>query len=175
MATRFLEQVAPACLREGAALAGGDWSHVDVLGRGSSSHAGTVLRYALASHTPFTVSAALPSPGREAVTSDIARRVLLLALSPAWARSAAEDVSKDVVVVPGTLPAAGNATALPHGESAAAPPPAVPATAAVCPLAACSPAVLQIAHSTFEIPWENDCTLPLRLLQMAAAAAARCS
>ena len=101
--------------------------------------------------------------------------LLLAALSSAWARSAAEDVSKDVVVVPGTLPAAGNATALPHSESAAAPPPAVPATAAVCPLAACSPAVLQIAHSTFEIPWENDCTLPLRLLQMAAAAAARCS
>ncbi len=81
VAARFLQQVAPACLREGAALAEGGWSHVDVLGRGSSSHAGTVLRYALASHTPFTVSAALPSTGREAVATDIARRVLLLAIS----------------------------------------------------------------------------------------------
>ncbi len=87
VAARFLQQVAPACLREGAALAAGAWTHVDVLGRGSSSHAGTVLRYALASHTPFTVSAALPSTGRDAdvsvgsVASTIAQRVLLVAIS----------------------------------------------------------------------------------------------
>jgi hypothetical protein len=105
--------------------------------------------------------------------------LLLAALSSAWARSAAEDVSKDVVVVPGTLPAAGNATALPHSESAAAPPPAVPATAALCPLAACGP--LQIAHYTWKrllatptATASKGCTQPLLLLQMAAAAA-RCS
>lgn len=84
VAARFLQQVAPACLREGAALAAGAWTHVDVLGRGSSSHAGTVLRYALASYTPYTVSAALPSTGRDtdaSVASAIAQRVLLVAIS----------------------------------------------------------------------------------------------
>ena len=61
VAQRFLAQVLPACLAEGQQLAAAPVHHVDVLGRGSSSHAGTLLRYALATQTGLLVSAAMPS------------------------------------------------------------------------------------------------------------------
>lgn len=64
VARRFLAQVLPACLAEGQHLAAAPLHHVDVLGRGSSSHAGTLLRYALATQTGLLVSAAMPSAGQ---------------------------------------------------------------------------------------------------------------
>lgn len=60
-AQRFLDQALPACLAEGREMATLGLRHVEVLGRGSSSHAGTLLRYALARQTGLIVSAAMPS------------------------------------------------------------------------------------------------------------------
>jgi glutamine---fructose-6-phosphate transaminase (isomerizing) len=81
VARNFLEQVAPGVLIEGARLAGGSIRHVEVLGRGSSSHAGTVLRYALASHTALTVSAAMPSTASVGPGSGAAQGRLTVAIS----------------------------------------------------------------------------------------------
>ncbi|MEJ8823535.1 SIS domain-containing protein [Variovorax humicola] len=80
VARRFLMRVAPAVAEEGGRLASGRITHVEILGRGSSSHAGTLLRYALASHTPLTVSAALPSTGRDGMPR-LCHSALMVALS----------------------------------------------------------------------------------------------
>lgn len=60
VAARIVNDVLPDAEQEGHRWAANGVPHVEVLGRGSSSHAGTVLRYALAQHTPFSISAALP-------------------------------------------------------------------------------------------------------------------
>lgn len=60
VAARSLAQVLPLAMAEGAHWARSEVWHVEVLGRGSSSHAGTLLRYALAQRCGLSVSAALP-------------------------------------------------------------------------------------------------------------------
>jgi glucosamine--fructose-6-phosphate aminotransferase (isomerizing) len=60
VAARIHREVLPQAEQEGRRWAVDGVPHVEVLGRGSSSHAGTVLRYALAQHTPVSVAAALP-------------------------------------------------------------------------------------------------------------------
>lgn len=60
VAARIVVDVLPEAMQEGRRWASSGVPHVEVLGRGSSSHAGTVLRYALAQHTPISLSAALP-------------------------------------------------------------------------------------------------------------------
>ncbi len=60
-ASRFLAHGLVLGLAAGDALRSRSIRHVEVLGRGSSSHAGTVLRYALAAHGGIGVSAAMPS------------------------------------------------------------------------------------------------------------------
>lgn len=60
-AARFLaEGLAPA-LAAGQAMRARDLRHLDVLGRGSSGHAGAVLRYAFARAGGLTLSSAMPS------------------------------------------------------------------------------------------------------------------
>ena len=85
VARRFLRQVAQPLAAEGARLVAGGTHHVEVLARGSSSHAGTLLRYALASHMPFIVSAALPSIASEATPSRPGQGSLLVAISQSGA------------------------------------------------------------------------------------------
>lgn len=68
VAARIVDTVLPKAVQEGRRWACDGVPHVEVLGRGSSSHAGTVLRYALAQHTSISVSAAMP--WRTADTSD---------------------------------------------------------------------------------------------------------
>ncbi len=60
-AATFLQQGMAAALSAGAALRERAILHLDVLGRGSSSHAGTVLRYAIAAQGGLSVAAAMPS------------------------------------------------------------------------------------------------------------------
>ena len=57
----FLQRGLFQALAAGRTLKQRGLRHVDVLGRGSSSHAGTVLRYALAAQGGLTVSAVMPS------------------------------------------------------------------------------------------------------------------
>ena len=60
-ADAFLAQGMASALRCGAQLRERGVRHLEVLGRGSSSHAGTLLRYALAEQGGLGVSAAMPS------------------------------------------------------------------------------------------------------------------
>jgi glutamine---fructose-6-phosphate transaminase (isomerizing) len=58
---RFLGEGCPAALEAGRALRAGALRQVEVLGRGSSSHAGTAVRYAFADGGLWRVGAAMPS------------------------------------------------------------------------------------------------------------------
>ena len=65
-ADAFLAQSMASALACGAELRARGMRHVEVLGRGSSSHAGTVLRYALAAQGGVGVSASMPSLAAQA-------------------------------------------------------------------------------------------------------------
>ena len=60
-ASAFLARGMPVALSAGATLRQREIRRVEVLGRGSSSHAGTVLRYAFAAQGGLGVAAAMPS------------------------------------------------------------------------------------------------------------------
>ncbi len=57
----FLERGLGAAVAAGQAMRARQLRHLDVLGRGSSGHAGAVLRYAFARQGGLTVSSAMPS------------------------------------------------------------------------------------------------------------------
>lgn len=65
-AEAFLARGMALALRCGATLRQRGVRHLEVLGRGSSSHAGTMLRYALAAQGGLGVSAAMPSLAADA-------------------------------------------------------------------------------------------------------------
>lgn len=81
VARRALEIAIPMAVREGSLLLQSSVQVVEVLGRGSSSHAGTVLRYALAEYSSMAISAALPSARQEAARTAPTAQTLLVAIS----------------------------------------------------------------------------------------------
>ena len=80
-ADAFLVEGMASALACGAALRERAVRHVEVLGRGSSSHAGTVLRYALAAQGGLGVSASMPSLAAQARALTHLRGNALVAIS----------------------------------------------------------------------------------------------
>jgi glucosamine--fructose-6-phosphate aminotransferase (isomerizing) len=82
VAARFLKHVYPHVHDEGLMLGSGAFDHLQVLGRGSSSHAGTTLRYGASGGTSLLVSAAMPSiTARPVVRPSAADRSVVMAIS----------------------------------------------------------------------------------------------
>ena len=80
-ADAFLAQGMASALRCGEQLRERGVRHLEVLGRGSSSHAGTLLRYALAEQGGLGVSAAMPSLAANAQALSHLRGNALVAIS----------------------------------------------------------------------------------------------
>ena len=80
-ADAFLAQGMALALQCGATLRQRGVRHLEVLGRGSSSHAGTLLRYAIAAQGGLGVSASMPSLAAEARALTHLRGNALVAIS----------------------------------------------------------------------------------------------
>ena len=80
-ADAFLAQGMALALQCGATLRTRGVRHLEVLGRGSSSHAGTLLRYAIAAQGGLGVSASMPSLAAEAQALTHLRGDALVAIS----------------------------------------------------------------------------------------------
>ena len=80
-ANAFLERGLASALAAGQTLRQRALQHVEVLGRGSSSHAGTVLRYAFAVQGGLSVSAVMPSVAANQESLAHLRNAALVAIS----------------------------------------------------------------------------------------------
>ncbi len=80
-AAAFLDHGLASALAAGQTVRQRSLKHIEVLGRGSSSHAGTVLRYAFAAQGGLSVSAVMPSvAANQSVLADM-RHAALVAIS----------------------------------------------------------------------------------------------
>jgi len=78
---RFLVHVLPELRQEALQWQQDGCLYMEVLGRGSSSHAGTVLRYAMAKHSPMLVSSAMPLVAQHAQALAKHSQMVLVAIS----------------------------------------------------------------------------------------------
>ena len=78
---RFLADVLPQLKLEAQQWLSDGYEFMEVLGRGSSSHAGTVLRYAMSEHSAMMISAAMPLAAQHQQGSSNRSKTVLVALS----------------------------------------------------------------------------------------------
>lgn len=78
---RFLQQVLPLIQQESEQWLPLGYQCLDVLGRGSSSHAGTLLRYAMAEYSPLMIGAAMPLAAVHQKNQADHSRTVLVAIS----------------------------------------------------------------------------------------------
>ena len=82
VADQFLKNVYPLAHAEGQLICAGSYDHLQVLGRGSSSHAGTILRYGASGLSNLLVSAAMPSiSSTQGAGTSNAKRSVVIAIS----------------------------------------------------------------------------------------------
>lgn len=78
---RFLTVVLPQLQQEAQQWLRDGYECMEVLGRGSSSHAGTVLRYAMSEHSSMLISAAMPLAAQHQHGPSSRSKTVLVALS----------------------------------------------------------------------------------------------